>query len=387
VIGRLRAAAPFLLAGLALAGLTGGLTAGLTGCGGSATPVPVAYGAAVVGWSGQTAAFSANGDTLQIAGRTTRVAANDHTGAFVAGEGRLSLDRMTFFLTGTGCAGLATAAQGGAITAQSCEVVTSGHYSPCLYSRDTIAVTGGTYEAIRSEAARVEPGGSVTVTGAALSSKYKQCAVRLAPAPHVADAAGSAAGGAAAGSGAASFSMSGGSLVYADKGPLFRVEGCTGVINLSGVAITDLSDFVLKAEDVGTGSTVKTGATVTFTAQSEKLIGDIKADPASTISVTLSSRSVLNGSIDCKNDARRIDLSLQTGSTWRVTEDSYLSGLSLEAGAIAGDTVTSILGDGHTVFYDPDSSLSAALAGKTYRLAHGGSLVPRAPVAPATSPD
>jgi hypothetical protein len=66
---------------------------------------------------------------------------------------------------------------------------------------------------------------------------------------------------------------------------------------------------------------------------------------------------------------------LDLGSTWKLTADSYVTGLSLAAG-ISGSAITNIIGNGHTVYYDPSSALNSALAGKTYSLRGGGYLKP-----------
>jgi len=60
-----------------------------------------------------------------------------------------------------------------------------------------------------------------------------------------------------------------------------------------------------------------------------------------------------------------------------VTGDSQLMSLSDSSG-ISGTTITNIHGNGHTVTYDASLAANSALGGKTYTLAGGGQLTPKA---------
>lgn len=365
------------------------LTLGLSACAGDAsassatTPISTETTVAL-----ETAVYQAAANALTLSGRSVRIIANNQDAVLATAKAQVELDDLHVVILGAACSGLATAAGGGSITANNCNVITSGSKSPCLYSRDAISVSGGIYEAMRAETAVVESGGSMTVTNAALSSKHKAGAVRLTRAGDGGAAAGAAAGsgGAAAGDGGtAAFTMSGGSIVYADRGPVFHVIGCTGVIEVSGVKMMALSDTVLRAEagEVGapvngagdTAPAMNIPAHAVLKADRQNLVGEITADSLSVVEITLGDGSSLEGSIDPKDKAKEIDLTLAAGSNWLVKADSHLSGLSLAAG-IDGETITEITGNGHTVYYDPGAPLSSALADKTYHLKGGGYLKP-----------
>ena len=60
-------------------------------------------------------------------------------------------------------------------------------------------------------------------------------------------------------------------------------------------------------------------------------------------------------------------------STWNVTADSYLTKLFDEEG-ISNKTVTNIIGNGYTVFYN--SNANVYLKGNIYELSGGGYLKP-----------
>jgi hypothetical protein len=65
---------------------------------------------------------------------------------------------------------------------------------------------------------------------------------------------------------------------------------------------------------------------------------------------------------------------LDSTSTWTVTAASYLTTLN-DSGGISGSTVTNIIGDGNNVYYV--SADNPSLAGATYTLSGGGSLIPQ----------
>ena len=352
------------------------LAVGLAACGTTAdTSATSTSATAALHAADQTAEYSFAGDILTLADRTIRIVEDNRGGVLATDNAEIRLKGITLVTMGTDSFGLATAVGGGSITATACKVITSGSESPCLYSRDVISVIGGTYEAVRSEVAALEPNGSLSLINAALSSKFKQCAIRLAAAVPRKVAPVTSQKPDPTDIGTASFTMSGGSLVYADKGAVFYVTGCIGVIQLSGVKMTALSGLLLKAVGMGNGSAAEKGAHVVLTADRQTLVGDISADSSSVVDLTLTTQSSLVGGIDRKDKAQEINLTLDTGSTWQMTADSYVSGLSL-AGGISGTTITNIIGNGYTAYYDPGSATNSALAGKTYSLKHGGYLKP-----------
>ena len=104
-------------------------------------------------------------------------------------------------------------------------------------------------------------------------------------------------------------------------------------------------------------------------ADGETLIGNVVTDATSTAATTLSGGSTLTGTID------KSALTLDSSSTWKVTGNSVLTTVS-DTGGIAGGSITNIVGNGHTVTYDPSLAANSALGGKTYSLAGGGELVP-----------
>ncbi|MBI5567253.1 MAG: hypothetical protein HY870_20305, partial [Chloroflexi bacterium] len=171
------------------------------------------------------------------------------------------------------------------------------------------------------------------------------------------------------------FTMSGGSLAYTSAtGPLFYVTNSTAYITLKGVDVTAAAGQIVRAEGNDRwGSSGANGGTANLTADEQTLIGDATADNISSIALTLQNGSSLTGAINADNTAKAASLTLDAGSVWTVTADSYLSCLN-DANGISGNTITNINGNGHTVYYNP--SACAALNGQTYTLIGGGELKP-----------
>lgn len=361
-----------LAAGLVVIVLGGGATTAVVG-GGSvlassketslvSTTTPVSTAASL---TDQYAAYVADGRALALS--NVRIGTDSHGGAGVLAMqgGSVTLDDVNVVTSGADSIPLAIGSGGGTITADDASIVSSGPSSPCLYSTGVIEVTGGVCEALRSEAAIVEGAGSVAITGASVSSKSNECAVKIFR---------SSAEGFETNAG--SFTMSGGSFVYADKpGSLFRVTNCSAVISLSEVDLVSLSGTLLTVVAGDRGITGSNGGKATLVADGQILTGNVVADVASTVDLNLENGSLLTGAINPDDTAAGVSLTLDATSTWRVTADSYVTTIAL-AGGISGDTITNITGASHTVYYDASNPANDALGGNTYRLYGGGWLKP-----------
>ncbi|MGZ4672870.1 MAG: hypothetical protein ACXV8K_09450, partial [Ilumatobacteraceae bacterium] len=80
------------------------------------------------------------------------------------------------------------------------------------------------------------------------------------------------------------------------------------------------------------------------------------------------------GALDAANAGGTTGVSVDGSSTWTLTNDSYVGALTVAA--VSGTSVTNIIGNGHTLYYDSNNSANGALAGMTYTLAGGGTLTP-----------
>ncbi|NLT36358.1 MAG: hypothetical protein GXX83_10740 [Gaiellales bacterium] len=315
----------------------------------------------------------ADGCSLSISEDSLTIETDGLGAVLAVNGGEATLSNADIVTTGVASIPLAVDRGGAGITATDCRVVSSGGESPCLYSTGDMVIQGGVYEAMVSEAAVVEGDGSLMVAEAALSSKSNDGAVLLFST--ATDGTTTALG---------SFTMEGGALVYADRhGSLFTVSNCTCVISLSKVDMAALSGQLLTAAAGEWGAPGSNGGHAVLHADNQQLAGVLSADALSTLDMSLQNGSSLSGSINPTGMAAEAHLTLDASSTWKVSEDSHLTSLTL-IDVEPGDTIANIIGCGHIVTYDPDCPASSALGGRTYSLNGGGCLVPAVQQEPTT---
>lgn len=306
-----------------------------------------------------------DGESMAIADRRLDTSSHGEHGAVVTQAATLTLENVDIATTGRMAIPLAAIQSQAAISATGGSAVSSGLGSPCLYAAGVITLNGGVYESLRSEAAIVEEGGSLTLTDTALSTKSGDSGIMV----YGTTSAGSPSAG-------GSVTASGGSLVSADRhGPFVYVTNATATITLRGVNVTSLSGTLVMAAADRWGAPGANGGHAVLIAEEQSLTGNLIADSLSTLNLTLRSRSSLTGAINPEGTAAEAHLTIEPGSTWKVTADSYLTSLTI-LGGISDDTLSCINGGGHTIYYDASSPLNQALAGKTYKLQGGGSLTP-----------
>ncbi len=266
--------------------------------------------------------------------------------------------KVNITTAGANGAAIATNRGGGTITATGGTIITSGTDSPGIYSTGAITIVGATITATGAEAGVIEGLNSITLTNTVLSGS-KKWGVMIYQ---------SMSGDSSLGTG--TFTMTGGSLT-ATVGPAFYVTNTKAVIMLKGgVQVSTNSGILLSAGAGNWGQNGSNAGTVTFTANGETLTGNLITDSISSIMATLKNNTALTGYI---NSAA---LTLDLTSTWNVTADSVLIGLT-DTGGISGTTITNIYGNGHTVYYDASLDANSALGGLTYSLANGGKLTPK----------
>jgi hypothetical protein len=279
--------------------------------------------------------------------------------------GALMLTDVDITTAGGSSSAIATDRGGGTITVTGGTVIVSGQNSAGIYSTGVITVSNGMFTATGAEAAVIEGANSITLTNTTLSSSKENKWGVMIYQSMSGDADGTR----------GIFTMTGGSLAYtATSGPLFYVTNSTGVITLKGVNVTAASGTLVQASTGNWGMGGSNGGTVFFTADGQTLTGNMVADSSSSITATLQNGSSLTGYINADNTAKVLNLTLDATIKWTVTANSYLTCLSDSRG-ISGNTITNIIGNGHTVYYN--KSACAALGSLTYSLVNGGELIPR----------
>ncbi|MBX0326285.1 hypothetical protein K2Z83_01070 [Oscillochloris sp. ZM17-4] len=304
----------------------------------------------------------ASGDGAQVAlANVTISATGQYAHAVMATNGgALTLTNVDMRTAGANAGAIATDRGSGTISVTGGNVTTSGADSPGIYSTGQISVADATITATGSEAAVIEGANTISLTNTTLTGAQKWGVMIYQ----------SMSGDAEGTQG--TFTMTGGTL-SAVVGPLFYVTNSTGVITLSGVSLINPSGALIDASAGAWGGSGSNGGQAILTADAQLMTGDIGADAVSTAAVTLKNGSALTGAINAANTAQAASLTLDAWSTWTVTADSYLTTLSDADGIVSG-TVSNIIGNGHTVYYDV--AANPALGGATYTLSGGGLLTP-----------
>lgn len=166
-----------------------------------------------------------------------------------------------------------------------------------------------------------------------------------------------------------SLSISKKSKIY-ETSPMFFITNTDAVINLENTKLNYGSNqlVTVSGNDSEWGSQGSNGGNLTFNAANQTLSGNISVDNISTTSFILKS-STLISTINSENSAKEVNLSLDSSSKWIVTEDSYVTTLTLE-----NNDLSLIEDHGYTIYYN--ASANSWLNGQTITLSNGGTLTP-----------
>lgn len=287
--------------------------------------------------------------------------------------GTINANKVTITTSGHHCAAVATDRGDGTVTVKNSILNTNGKGSPCVYSTGTISVSDSKGTATNSSCAVIEGKNSITLNNTKLTSYgigrvddgIDNCGVMIYQ---------SMSGDANKGAGTFSatnfsLSISKKSKVY-ETSPMFFITNTDAVINLDNTNLNYGSNqlVTVSGNDGEWGSQGSNGGNLTFNAANQTLSGNISVDNISTTSFILKS-STLISTINSENSAKEVNLSLDSSSKWIVTEDSYVTTLTLE-----NNDLSLIEDHGYTIYYD--ASANSWLNGQTITLSNGGTLTP-----------
>ena len=287
--------------------------------------------------------------------------------------GTINANKVTINTSGQHCAAVATDRGEGTVTVKNSTLNTNGKGSPCVYSTGTISVSNSQGTATDSSCAVIEGKNSITLNNTKLTSYgvgrvddgIDNCGVMIYQ---------SMSGDASEGTG--TFSATDSTLTISKKSkvyktsPMFFITNTDAVINLENTKLNYGSNqlVTVSGNDGEWGSQGSNGGNLTFNATNQTLNGNISVDNISTASFVLKS-STLTSTINSENNAKEINLSLDSSSKWVVTGDSYVTTLTLE-----NNDLSLIEDNGHTIYYD--ASANSWLNGQTITLSNGGTLTP-----------
>ena len=110
---------------------------------------------------------------------------------------------------------------------------------------------------------------------------------------------------------------------------MFFVTNTDAVINLTNTKLSYGSNTLLSVKGTSEwGQSGSNGGTVKLNASKQTLTGNINLDKLSTLTMKLSNSSTYTGTINAKNSAKKISLTLDSSSKIKLTGDSYVTSLN-----------------------------------------------------------
>ena len=272
------------------------------------------------------------GTTVNISDSVIETQGDCSGGLMTTGGGTMNAENLTISTSGRSSAAIRSDRGGGTVNVSKGSYKTSGMGSPVVYSTADITVSDAYMESTASQGIVVEGKNSVTLNNDTLTadnntknsdkSDYYQAVMIYQ----------SMSGDAAEGT--SSFTANGGSITN-KNGDIFFVNNTATEISLSGVEITneDADGVFLRAEAAGWGAEGSNGGKVNMTASGQVINDDMLVDDISTLNLYLKDKSAFTGAINSSGQSGDVYVEIEDGSTWTLTSDSYISGLTVSEGS------------------------------------------------------
>lgn len=272
------------------------------------------------------------GTVVNVIDTTIETEGNCSGGLMTTGGGTMNASDLTIHTSGNSSAAIRSDRGGGIVTVTGGSYTTDGKGSPVIYSTADITVNDARLESTSSQGIVVEGKNSVTLNEVELiadnnsknsdKSDYYQAIMIYQ----------SMSGDAAQGE--ATFTMNDGSLTN-HNGDIFFVNNTFATINLKNVDIDNLSDGIFaRIVAAGWGNEGSNGGHVTLNASEQVIEGTIVVDDISTLNLYLKEESDFQGAINTEGLAGEVYVEIEEGSTWTLSEDTYITGLTCKKGAI-----------------------------------------------------
>ena len=322
---------------------------------------------------GAAGAFAYDKGTVNISDTAITTTGNTAGGIHAAGGGTFNAENLTVHTSGESSAAIRSDRGGGTMRVKGGSYTSSGTGSPAVYCTADIEVEDAKLTAENSEAVCIEGLNSLSLTNCDLSGHIQENEQNDCDWTVILYQ--SMSGDSEVGN--AVLNMTGGSLT-SENGGLFYTTNTESTFYLNNVNITPSSnnEFFLKctgnANKRGWGQSGANGADCSFTAENQKMEGDVVWDSISNLKFKMTEGSILTGGFiqdeSCAGNggSGTADLSIDATSTWIVTKDSQLSSLT-NKGTIKdteGKTVT-IKGSDGTVYVQGDSTYTVTVESYT----------------------
>lgn len=302
------------------------------------------------------------GSSVYVVGGTIETHENSSRGVDATYGGLINVSGGTYIYTeGAHCGALASdryeTNDPPTIIADDVTADTHGEGSPGIYCTGTFSVSNSTLTAYGSEAAAIEGLNSITLLNSTIEGNKKWGVIIYQ----------SMSGDSSIGTG--TFDMSGGELINNASAPVFMVCNTEAEIYLEDAAITTSGSVLIRATDSSSGDANinsdwgSAGGDVTFSATNQVLEGTVSCNELSSIDMTLSGTSDLEGAVEIESGGE-VNLTLEDSSTWTATGDSYVDALNGDNLPAAIDAAGSV-----TIYYDSSDTLTG-----NHTLSSGGQL-------------
>lgn len=273
-----------------------------------------------------------SGTTVNISNSVITTSGNCSGGLMTTGGGTMNATNLDIHTTGNSSAAIRSDRGGGTVTVDGGTYVTDGTGSPAIYSTADITVSNATLKSTASEGVVVEGKNSVTLNNVNLTADHNKNNSDKTNNLNAVMIYQSMSGDASVG--LATFTMTGGSLTN-KNGDIFFVNNTATTITLENVEIInqDSNGVFLRAAAAGWGTEGSNGGKVNLYLKKQAQTGDIVVDKVSALNLYLSEGTTYTGAINAANEGE-VYVEIENGSTWVLTGDSYITGLTCEADAV-----------------------------------------------------
>ena len=330
-----------------------GLNAGVLVMGGSTTTITGgtietsasgANGVFCYGGNGAMNGGEGDGTTVIISDTVITTTGNGSGGIMTTGGGITYANNLTVTTSGGSSAPIRTDRGGGTVVVDGGTYTSNGLGSPAIYSTADITVRNATLVSNLSEGVCIEGKNSITLENCDLTANNTACNGKATFHDTIMiyqSMSGDA------DSGTSAFTMTGGSLTSL-SGHMFHVTNTHAIITLSGVDLVNQgSDVLLSVCDDGWNGASNIAELV---ADGQTLEGLLLVGDNSTLSLTLKNNSAFTGAIsgeitNAKGDAvstevGTVNVTLEAGSTWTLTADTWISSFEGDASGVIGNGYT-----------------------------------------------
>ena len=303
-----------------------------------------ANGVFVYGGNGGMNGAEGDGTTLHISGTTITTTGDGSGGIMTTGGGVTYAEDLTVTTSGRSSAAIRTDRDGGTVVVDGGTYTTSGLGSPAIYSTADITVKNATLVSNLSEGVCIEGKNSITLENCDLTANNTQ---RNSNATFLDTIMIYQSMSGDADSGTSAFTMTGGSLT-GKSGHLFHVTNTHAVITLSGVElVNEGSDVLLSVCDDGWNGASNIAE---FVADAQALSGTILVGSNSELTLTLRNGSSFTGCVSgeienakgetVSTEVGTVSVILESGSTWTLTADTYVTSFEGDASGVAANGYT-----------------------------------------------